>query len=151
MKKITALALIVLVGCSPSKTVEDVNKEDPPTESVLDYSIVETSISWVDVFEQIEERYLVYFYSEYCGYCRNIKEEFLSYYLLNKEKIYFVDAIKEKAVYHSGAEGIIGIDNIDDYYIPGTPFLVEFTNWQVTNYYMGMEAIRMYVSQKNND
>ena len=149
MKKITALALVVLIGCSPSKNTQEVNEEKQPEKVILDYSAVTTSIKWVEVFEQEEDRYLVYFYSETCGYCKNIKEEFISYYLLNKEKIYFVDAIKENAVFHGGASALLGVNCIEDFYVPGTPFLAEITNWAVTNYYAGMEAIRMYVSEAN--
>ena len=132
------------MGCSPSNktTTKSTNNQDYP---ILDYKIVDTSISWIDVFEQEEERYLVYFYSEYCGYCKSVKEEFISYYLLNKEKIYFLDAFKEKAIYKNDPSKLIGGDNIEDFYIPGTPFLVELINWSITNYYFGAESIKMYV------
>jgi len=148
MKRLSLLSLALLLSCSPSANASDSGENAQESTSFLDYSEVTTQIKWVDIFEQEEERYLIYFYSEYCGYCRDIKEEFLTYYFGADEKIYFVDSIKEKAVYKSGAEWIIGVNNIDDFFIPGTPFLVEISNWNVTNYYIGVSAIRLYIQNE---
>lgn len=148
MKKLVTLSLALLMGCSSSNNVtnntEPAKEDEPP---ILDYKIVETSIKWVDIFEQEEDRYLVYFYSEFCRHCKNVKEAFISYYLLDIEKIYFLDTVKENAVFKNDASKLMGKDNIEDFYVPGTPFLVEFTNWTITNYYLGEEAVRTYVNK----
>ena len=148
MKKLSLLSVMLLIGCSMGGNVSKENEEQEIPKK-LDYADVTTSIHWPDIFLQEEQRYLVYFYSEYCGYCKNIKDEFLSYYLLDKEKIYFVDAIKEKAVFKGNAESIIGLKEITDFYIPGTPFLLEIMDWTATNYYVGMENIRLYINENN--
>ena len=142
MKKILLLSVLIITGCmNNTKPVE--NEEQ---EVYLDYSITEKDqIKWADVFLQSEERYMVYFYSETCGYCRILKEDILNYYLLNKEKIYFMDAIKENATFKSPASGMIGISCIDNFYIAGTPILVEFTKWTVTNLYAGIDDVKMYI------
>ena len=78
MKKLILLSMALLTSCSTG-VVEEV-----PTVIVpeYDYSITkDDQIKWNDLFSQKEERYLVYFYSEYCGYCKSIKQEVLSYYL----------------------------------------------------------------------
>lgn len=149
MKKISLLSVMLLVGCSINGNVAKENDEIEQQKQ-FDYSDVTTSIHWTDVFLQEEERYLVYFYSEYCGYCKSIKEEFLSYYLLDKETIYFVDAIKEDAVFCGNAENIIGMKSIEDFYIPGTPFLLEIIENTATNYYVGLENIRLYINENKS-
>lgn len=143
MKKLLPLSILLITSCS-NEAPQPVLEEN---RVVLDYSITEQDqIHWVDVFSQEEERYMIYFYSETCGYCRILKEDILNYYLLNKEKIYFIDAIKENATFKSPANEMIGIKCIDEFYIAGTPMLVEFTNWTVTNLYSGVDNIKMYIS-----
>lgn len=145
MKKLILLSMTLLTSCSAG-VVEEV-----PTVIVpeYDYSITkDDQIKWNDLFSQKEERYLVYFYSEYCGYCKSIKQEVLSYYLLNKEKMYFLDAIKEDAVFKSPANDIIGLTSIDNFHIAGTPMIVEFIELTVTNLYVGCDNIRLYFNEE---
>ena len=145
-KKLLAVGMLLCTSCGQSGPVQE--QKDEKEEVVLDYSITSNDqIKWNEVFTQGEARYLVYFYSNYCGYCRSIKEEILNYYLLNKDKIYFVDSIEQKAVYNSPAEKTMGVKNIDDFYIVGTPTLVEITNWMVTNLYVGADNIKLYIQQ----
>ena len=135
----------MIVSCVSNETNTPVEK----TELRLDYSVAEKDhIKWNDVFLQKEERYLVYFYSKTCGYCRLLKEDILTYYLKNNETLYFVDAIEENATFKSPASGMIGVCSIDNFYIAGTPMLVEFTKWTVTNLYSGVDNIKMYISSE---
>ena len=146
MKRAIIITALVATGCGAVSSDDNI---DIQNEVMLDYSIAENDmIHWSDVFLKEEERYLVYFYSEYCGYCKILKQDFLSYYLLNKEKIYLVNAIEENAVFNSPAIEMIGIDNIDDFYIAGTPILVEFINHTVTNLYAGLDNIKMYIGSE---
>ena len=145
MKKISLLSLALLISCSSNQSSDVIIEEEQQETHVLDYSIVTTSIHWNEVFDQEEERYLIYFYSEYCGYCRNIKEEFLTYYLNTDDRIYFINAIEEKAVFRGDAGSLLGRKVMTDFYIPGTPFLLELANWTITNYYLGLDSIRMYI------
>ena len=146
MKKLFTVSFALLVSCSaPSNNTNKIKEVPSDNPSVLDYKDVTTSIKWIDIFEQLEERYLVYFYSESCGHCKSVKEEFISYYLLNKEKIYFLDTVKENAIFKNDAPNLIGKDNLEDFYVPGTPFLAEFTSWTITNYYFGESAVRNYI------
>lgn len=143
MKKLFLLSTLLVISCTP-ETNEPVIEEKEDLK--LDYSIAENDhIIWDEIFSREEKRYMVYFYSNYCGYCRMLKEDILNYYLLNKEKMYFVNAIEENAVFGTPASGIIGLKCIEDFYIAGTPALVEFTNWTVTNLYSGLDNIKMYI------
>ena len=140
--KITPLVLLMLIGCS--EPVENVETDVIKTE--YEYSITENKqITWNEVLSKSKSRYVVYFYSEYCGYCKQVKQEILSYYLKNVDEMYFIDTVKEKAVYKSNDGVLIGTKNITDFYIFGTPFLIRLQEYVVSEYYAGTNAILNYI------
>ena len=144
-----SLAVILLTsGCKP-----DVNMESETEEPIeLDYSILEKrQIEWGNILSKRSSRYLVYFYSEYCAYCKQIKQDILSYYLTNTDDMYFVNTVSQKAVYKSNDGLLIGTKDIEKFYIFGTPFLVEVTNYTVTNWYAGVDSIRLYISTRTDN
>ena len=124
-----------LIGCSNSR----------PINTIEDYSEVEDSISWDDTFD-FDGRYLVYYYSEHCAHCKEIKQDILYYYSLQIEKMYFV-CTDEYAVFKSG-DDLIGVSSIDNLYIFGTPFLIEIKDYIVVNYYAGSKEISEYINMK---
>ena len=141
--KITPLVLLILIGCS--EPVE--NAETDVTKTEYEYSITENKqITWNEVLSKSKSRYVVYFYSEYCGYCKQVKQEVLSYYLKNVDEMYFIDTVKEKAVYKSNDGVLIGTKNITDFYIFGTPFLARLLNHKISNYYVGVKEIRDFIN-----
>ena len=75
----------------------------------------------------------------------------LSYYLNSLDEMYFVDTVKEKAVYKPNDGMLIGTKSILDFYIIGTPFLVEITDYTVTNWYAGVDSIRLYINTRTNN
>ena len=138
MKKLISLVipLLVFASCKSNnnKKVEHNYHE-----------IKEDLIDWVDVFNQPEHDYLVYFYSERCGHCSSIKSDMISYYLKNIKRMYFV-CTDYDAIY-GPQKDLRGINNIDDFYIFGTPFLVELFEYTVIEYYAGTNAILNYINQ----
>ena len=139
MYQFLLLSITFLTSCSPPKSKPD----ELPVE--LDYDLVEPAkIQWSDIFSQTQETYKVYFYSLQCGYCQELKETIISYYLEGKETLYFV-CTDEYAVF--GVGDIIGINKIDDFYILGTPSLVEITNSTVSNNYAGLSSIKSYLQK----
>ena len=144
--KILPLAVLMIAGCG-EPVIEDTPIEVEVKE--LDYSITENhQIIWNDILSKSESRYMVYFYSEYCAYCKQVKQDILSFYSKNIDDLYFLDVVKEKATYKSNDGLLIGTKKIDDFYIFGTPFLVEITNFTVTNWYAGVDAIQLYISTR---
>ena len=139
--KLLMLSSVILLGCT--------KQESPKEEIVYDYSLIseEDIIYWDDLFDQKERRYKVYFYSEYCGYCKQIKEEVISYYLSNTEKLYFLNTDENEVATKINDETLIGCTNIDHFFINGTPFLVNFDTHVVTNYWKGMTQIRDYINK----
>ena len=112
-----------------------------------DYSDVTTHIDWIDVFSQAEDLYFVYFYSLTCGHCKEIKQEILSYYFSSNETIYFVQA-DENTVYGSSGE-LIGVSDISNLFIYGTPFLIKLENHVIVEYYGGEKGIREYINKNS--
>lgn len=108
------------------------------------HEIKDRIINWNQIFEVNDERYLVYFYSERCGYCNDIKQEILNYYFLHIDSLYFVCTDLE--IKTGPIKELTGINNIDYFYIFGTPFLVEFNLQTVTNYYVGKDDILSFIS-----
>ena len=134
----TLLMTTVLNGCNPK--VSELTDE-------LDYCLVsDVTIAWNDVFNQFEADYLVYFYSEICGHCREIKNEIIAFYQSRCWAMYFV-CTDEYAVFGPRSD-LKGIDNINDFYIFGTPFLCEIKNYVVGDYYVGVNSIREFINNE---
>ncbi len=134
IKKIALLIATLLVSCNCINAVIKHNYHE--TKECL--------ICWDDVFLQKEDDYITYFYSERCGYCNEIKQDVISYYLAKIETMYFV-CTDIKCVVGPKSD-IRGINNIDDFYIFGTPFLVCLLEHQVYEYYVGASEIKEYVN-----
>lgn len=112
-------------------------------EEVYDYEIALNShIEWKSIFEQDEDYYLVYFYSYYCRYCQELKQEILQYYLLEKEIIYFVDVTDLKDIYYTGGEEMIGVIDSEELKIKGTPTLIDIEWGAITDVCLGVNQIR---------
>lgn len=129
--------LLLLTSCNPANVFQ--TKE-------YDYDDVEAKIAWSEVFLQSEEEYSVYFYSLTCGHCKELKGDILNYCFGHYEKLYFSET-DENTVFGSGSD-LIGIDRIEDFFILGTPFLINVVNHMVSNYYAGNTKIREYINTK---
>ena len=108
-----------------------------------DYDDVTSKILWSDIFTQEEDCYLVYFYRTTCAHCNELKEEILNYYFASEKTMYFVE-VDDKARYGSVTDLTL-ITCIDDFYIFGTPFLIEMENNKIKNYYAGVTNIRGFI------
>ena len=143
MKRLLLLSVLLLTACAEKETE---TPNDPPKN--VDYEdIVLPKISWFDIFNREEEKYLVYFYSEECGYCNSIKEEILDYYETTTRKMFFIDVVEDgNVVINHSFDSVIGVNDIEHLYIRGTPSLLELENKTVVNYYAGVQTIRAFIS-----
>lgn len=117
-----------------------------PVEKVTHnyHEIRVSQISWENIFFKEDDDYFVYFYAEKCGYCNEIKESVLNFYFKNLCVFYFANCDFEYKI--GPAKELRGINNLDDFYIFGTPFLVKFEYRVVTDYYVGSQQILEYIS-----
>ena len=141
MKKVFLLSSILLVSCTQSVS--------PGEENAAKEMI---KISWSDVFNKEDDHYLVYFYSEECGYCASIKAEMLNYFEVTTYQMYFVDILNNEdvAIKHTG-DSPVGLTSVEELFILGTPSLLEIEDKTVTNYYAGVNAIRGFISGVEED
>ena len=138
MKKISSLIIpfIILTSCNDENNSDDSHNYHETKESL---------IVWNDTFNQKEDEYIVYFYSETCGHCNAIKQDVISFYLKEYIAMYFV--CTDLGVVYGNNKSIIGIDNIDDFFIYGTPSLCEIFSHKVESYYVGEKEILNYLNQ----
>ena len=128
---------LFIVACS------DIQDFDKPIN--YDYDLIaDYQIKWNDIFKQNKEDYYLYFYSPTCGYCDQIKNDVISYFLNNKDDVYFV-VDNDDFVIGSDASKTIGVDNIDSFFILGTPSLVEISDGKVTLNIAGVKNIKEYL------
>lgn len=91
-------------------------------------------ISWWDCLKQIEDHYLVFFYSETCTHCQEIKEDVLAFSNDNIVKMYFVNTREqeEKVPLDDDVDHTIGLSDLESFSIVGTPTIIEVTKWIIT-------------------
>lgn len=138
MKKVFSLVipLLTLCGCQSQNTSPAIHNYHETKEAL---------ISWPETFNQESIDYLVYFYSESCGHCNQIKQDVISFYLKHLIDMYFVCTDIE-AIFGPVSD-LSGIDNIGNFYIFGTPFLTRITQHQVKEYYVGSSKVKDYINQ----
>ncbi len=142
MKKFIFISLL-LISCSSNISV---NISEPIINKEYSYDDVSTMIEFEDIFNQIEEDYLIYFFSTTCGHCEALKQEIISFYSLNIITIYFVDCTN-KDVY-GNKKDLTGVFSLEEFYIFGTPFLINIISGVINNYYYGVSQIKEYISSK---
>ena len=138
MKKVLSLIvpLLVLAGCKEDHIKDDKHNYHETKDSL---------IGWNETFNQIEDEYIVYFYSETCGHCNSIKQDVISFYLKEYIPMYFV--CTDLGVVYGKNKDIVGVDNIDEFFIYGTPSLCEINSHKVESYYVGEKEILDYINQ----
>ena len=126
--KLRILPLLItalFTSCSP------VESEQISKNAFSEYKVtIDQKISWSEMFQQKEDHYLVFFYSETCTHCHEIMGDVLSFAESNIVKTYFLD-IKESEVkvpISNNIDSTIGVNSIDDLFIAGTPTIVEVEN-----------------------
>lgn len=112
-------------------------------EKLLDYP-EEKTILWDECFTIESNDYYLYFYSETCGHCKNLKEDILSFYSNTTLDLYFVN-VTNYYVYGNDVDSLIGVYTLEKLFIPGTPFLLEVKNFLIFRYYMGVTQIKNFI------
>ena len=118
----------LFASCSPAKS------EQMSKNTFSEYNVpLDQKIVWSDCLSQKEDHYLVFFYSESCAHCHEIMGDVLSFYETNVLQMYFLDtkATDTKIPIGSNIDLTIGIDNVNELFIAGTPTIIEVENWIV--------------------
>ncbi len=100
-------------------------------------------IEYKELLNQKEHYYLVLFYMDTCLACRDIKM-IINFNEQNGFQIplYYVDFNKltDIATIKTGA---------NSYTITRVPLMIEIFEWQITNYYLGFDEIRIFIQNHN--
>lgn len=123
------LFLAIPISCSSAG-----NSIAQVTSNIYDI-IGEQSISLSDCLSQQEDHYVVYFYSDTCSTCLRIKERVVSFAHDNIVKTYFLDTQKPENEFQKCTinELVVGVDNINDLYVAGTPTIIEVKDGTTTS------------------
>ena len=114
--------LICMASCHP--------KTNGKSASYDEGIIERQSVSWAECLSQQEDHYLVFFHSETCSTCKEIRGDVLSFAYENIVKTYFLDIDKPgNEIQRCSIDEVeVGIDNIANFKIAGTPTIVEVEN-----------------------
>ena len=142
--------LALLTSCSSS------NSEQSNSNASSGFDIpVEQQIIWTDCLSQEEENYLVFFYSETCNHCHEIMGDVIAFSEENIIKIYFSDVAKgeTKIPISRDVDDALGIDDINSFFIAGTPTLIEVYEGTVTANVPGKDACLSFLNEQriNNE
>lgn len=130
LKLCSLLFAISAVSCTPQTTSSSVI-----SSSNYDEIIERQSVSLAECLSKEEEHYLVYFYSSTCTPCSEIKGDVVSFAMDNIVKTYFLNTKEpgNEIQKCSAEEVVVGVNDVSNLFIVGTPTLVEVKNGTTTS------------------
>lgn len=139
------ISLVLLASCTP-------NEEDNSSLQSSSNNEIPTllQINWVDTFKQEEDDYLVFFHSDTCSHCQEIMGDVIAFANSSIKKTYFanIESPEGKMPIVKGSEPLLDIDNISDFYIPGTPTLIEIKEGVVIANNPGKDKCLTFLNQE---
>ena len=141
------LWVVVFTSCSTGKS------ESSSKNVIQEYGIVsKQDVNLADCLSQIEEKYLIFFYSETCGHCKEIIEDVTLFAESNIIKTYFLNISKnENKIERCSHDEIeIGIDSVEKLKIVGTPTIVEVENGVTTANVVGKDSILSFLNEQKD-
>ena len=124
MKKITLFLFPLLISCNSASPLQV--KDEP---KMIEYP--DSFIAWGGLFDKTEESYFVYIFAYDCYYCNELKSKVVDFYNKSQVHVYFCEYSKSIPIDHN-IEATIGLSNIDNMFIKGTPTLILIKNKSVT-------------------
>lgn len=112
------------------------------TKKVYAYEDYTMVTNFAEMKTQTEEKYVIYYYSEYCGFCNDIKDNVLSFGEANEEgvKLYLMDAAQ--------MTGTTPFDVNSPY--RATPSMHIVVNGEITSSYSGAVEIPAALARIND-
>ena len=148
LKVCSLLFALSAISCTPQTTSSSII-----SSSNYDDIIDKQSVSLTECLSQEEEHYLVYFYSPTCTPCSEIKGDVVSFAVDNVVKTYFLNTKESGNEIQkcSADEVVVGVDDVADLYIVGTPTLVEVKNGTTTSNVAGKNKCLNLLNQLRTD
>ena len=139
---------VVITSCSPRKG------ESMSVDSSEEYVIEdEQEIFLDDCLSQKEERYVVFFHSDTCKQCQEIKGDVIAFAYENITKTYFLNIAKpgNKPTICPIDEVRVGADKVEDIAIAGTPTIIEVENGIVIANVPGKDACLTFMNEQRKN
>ena len=144
---LSLLWVVVFTSCSTGKS------ESSSKNAIQEYGIVsKQDINLADCLSQIEEKYLIFFYSETCGHCKEIIEDVTLFAESNIIKTYFINISKSgnKIERCSHDEIEVGVDQVEELKIVGTPSIVEVEKGVTTANVVGKDSCLAFLNEQKD-
>ena len=139
------LLVAMFASCSPAQS------EQMSKNAFSEYKeVIDNKILWFKSLEQIEDHYLVFFYSETCSNCHEIMGDVIAFSEAKLVKTYFTD-IKEtdqRIPISNDVDSTIGISDIEDLTIAGTPTIIEVLNSMVVANVPGKDRCLTFLNEQ---
>ena len=138
---VSLTSLAIVVSCSPSRETTN-NKNVIEQEEI----IKNQSISWLDALNQKENNYIIFVYSETCGYCHDMIDEIIDFAKSEILVTYFINSqIYKVPISNKIKENIADINQLS---ILGTPTILEIENKIVVNNIAGIDKCLNFLIDK---
>ena len=138
---VSLTSLAIVVSCSPSRETTN-NKNVIEQEEI----IKNQSISWLDALNQKENNYIIFVYSETCGYCHDMIDEIIDFAKSEILVTYFINSqIYKVPISNEIKENIADINQLS---ILGTPTIIEIDNKIVVNNIAGIDKCLNFLIDK---
>ena len=138
---VSLTSLAIVVSCSPSRETTN-NKNVIEQEEI----IKNQSISWFDALNQKENNYIIFVYSETCGYCHDMMDEIVDFAKSEILVTYFINSqIYKVPISNEIKENIADINQLS---ILGTPTILEIDNKIVVNNIAGIDKCLNFLIDK---
>lgn len=144
-KFLSLLLVVTFTSCSPAKS----GSESKNASS--EYNIAEEQeIFLADSLSQEEEKYIVFFHSDTCNQCKQIIEDVKAFAMENILKTYFLNIAEptNQVTIVPIDEITVGVDNVDDLCIAGTPTIIEVENGTTTKNIPGKDKCLTYLNEQ---
>lgn len=125
MKVSFSLLTIVLFLCSCDVSKKTVECFQIAEESALDYP--KDLIKWADLFKIDKEEYFVYVFSYDCFHCKEIKDKVMTFSSNCEIEVLFLEYSNVIPI-RSNVSKTIGVSDLNEVYIKGTPTLILIKN-----------------------
>ena len=139
---VSLATLTIVSACSPA--VDETKLKNRFSE----YEIVNNhQIEWSEVLTKKIDNYIVFVYSETCAHCHEMMQEIIDFATDDILPTFFVDTASTEVVFTKENEPIIGIDDLTQLAVLGTPSIIEVLDGYVVANIPGLDDCLMYLNE----
>ena len=138
---VSLTSLAIVVSCSPTRDTTN-NKSAIEQQEI----IINHQIPWLEALNQRDNHYIIFVYSETCGYCHDMMDEIIDFAKSEILVTYFINSqIYKVPISNEIKENIADINQLS---ILGTPTIIEIDNKIVVNNIAGIDKCLNFLIDK---